>query len=115
MPLSHDPRQKSSPVTLAGLSGPDFLRSHFGLRQRLRLCESAECLGMSYAHFYRRVQAGTLNLRIQKNEVGERFVLLDDLILYLFPASGTDSAASSPPSAKKKPGRKRKSTEGVGR
>ena len=108
--LSHSLNRPST-VTPPGLSGPDALRAYFFPRQVLRLNESAECLGMSYSHFYRRVQAGTLDLRIRKNEVGERYVLLDDLISYIFPPSETDS--SSPPSAKKaKPGRPRKGTEG---
>ena len=99
--LSHS---TGNPSTVTpGLSGPDALRAYFFPRQILRLGESAECLGMSYAHFYRRVQAGTLNLKIRKNEVGERFVLLDDLVAYIFPPSET---ASSPPS-KKKSGRPR--------
>lgn len=111
MSLSHSLNRPST-VTPPGLSGPDALRAYFFPRQVLRLNESAECLGMSYSHFFRRVQAGTLALKIRKNEVGERFVLLDDLISYIFPASGTDSATSSPPSAKKKPGRPRKVLSG---
>ena len=107
MSLSHSTPKKSSPLT-PGLSGPDFLRAHFGLRQRLRLNETAECLGMSYSHLFRRVQAGTLGLQIRKNEVGERFVLLDDLIAYIFPPSETDPTHSSPSPAKKRPGRPRK-------
>lgn len=110
MPLSHPQRQKSSPLT-PGLSGPDALRAFFAPRQILRLKESAECLGMSYSHFFRRIQSGTLDLKIRKNEVGERFVLLDDLIAYIFPPSET--ASSSHPSVKKRPGRPRK--EGGGR
>ncbi len=110
MSLSHSKKNPST-VATAGLSGPQALRVFFFPRQVLRLKESAECLGMSYAHFFRRIQAGTLDLRIRKNEVGERYVLLDDLISYIFPPSEPDS--SSPPSAKKaKPGRPRKGTEG---
>ena len=112
--LSHAKPQKSSPLT-PGLSGPDALRAFFFPRQILRLNEASTCLGMTYSHFFRRIQAGTLSLKIRKNEVGERFVLLDDLISYIFPPSETDLAASSPPSAKKKTGRPRKSAEGGGR
>ncbi len=110
--LSHSNKNPST-VTPPGLSGPDALRAYFAPRQVLRLKEAALCLNYSYSHFFRRIQSGTLDLKIRKNEVGERFVLLDDLIAYIFPPSET--ASSSPPSAKKKPGRKRKSTEGVGR
>lgn len=115
MPLSHAKPKKSSPLT-PGLSGPDALRAFFAPRQVLRLKEAALCIGLTYPHFFRRLQAGTLDLKIRKNEVQERFVLLDDLILYLFPDSGTDSASSSPPVKKRGPGRPRKSvTEGGGR
>ena len=109
MRLSH------SVPTLArntGLSGSDALRAHFGSRQVLKLKEAAQCIGQSYSHFYRRVQAGTLDLKIRKNEIGERFVLLDDLIFYLFSGSGTDSASSSPKTTKRGPGRPRKALSG---
>lgn len=90
-----------------GLSGSAALRAYFAPRQVLRLNESAQCLGLSYSHFFRRIQAGTLGLKIRTNEVGERFVLLDDLIVYLFPP--TERASSPPPPAKKRgPGRPRK-------
>ena len=112
MSFSH-PKKNPSTVTPSGLSGPDFLRAFFALRQILRLKEAAECLGMSYSHFFRRVQAGTLGLKIRKNEAGERYVLLDDLILYLYPPS--DPALSSPPeSQKRKPGRPRNSVTSDG-
>lgn len=105
MPLSHSKKNPST-VTPPGLSGPDALRSFFAPRQVLRLKESAEVLGLSYSHFFRRIQAGTLDLRIRKNEVGERYVLLDDLISYIFPP--TEEATSASPTKKAKPGRPRK-------
>ena len=111
MSLSHSTKTPST-VTIAGLSGPDALRAYFFPRQVLRLNESAECLGMTYSHFFRRVQAGTLGLKIRKNEVGERFVLLDDLIAYIFPPE--ESASSPLPSPKAKIGRPRKPVTGDG-
>ena len=115
MPLSHDPRQKSSPVT-PGLSGPEALGAYFAPRQVLRLKEAALCLNLSYSHFYRRIQAGTLNLKIRKNEVGERYVLLADLIDYLFPPNEGSQSSDFPMTiAKAKPGRPRKGTEEGGR
>ena len=101
MSLSHSKKIPSN----AGLSGPDALWAYFEPRQVLRLKEASEVLGMSYPHFYRRVQAGTLGLRIRKNEVGERFVLLEDLILYIFPPEESTSSQTPP---KRKPGRPRK-------
>lgn len=116
MPLSH-PKKNPSTVTVAstGLSGPQALREYFNPRQVLRLKEAALILNYSYSHFFRRVQAGTLSLRIRKNEAGERFVLLDDLIFYLFPASETDADSSFPtPARNRKPGRPRKTVTSDG-
>ena len=113
MSLSHSTPKKSSPLTPPGRSGADGLRAYFAPRQVLRLKEAALILNLSYSHFFRRIQAGTLGLKIRKNEVGERFVLLDDLILYLFPESVTDSA-SAPTPAKKRLGRPRKSVASDG-
>ena len=111
MSLSHS-RNTPSTVT-PGLSGPDALRAYFFPRQVLRLKEAAQCIGQSYSHFFRRVQAGTLDLKIRKNEIGERYVLLDDLIFYIFPPD--EPATSSPPPVKKRPGRPRKSVTSDGR
>jgi hypothetical protein len=106
MSLSH-PKKNPSTVTPTGLSGPDALRAYYFPRQILHLNEASQCLNMSYPHFYRRIRAGTLGLRIRKNEVGERYVLLDDLIAYLFPPA--DQPSSSPASTRKRgPGRPRK-------
>lgn len=112
MSFSHSGKTPST-VTPSGLSGPDALRAYFAPRQVLRLKEAALCLNLSYSHFFRRIQAGTLNLKIRENEVGERFVLIDDLISYIFPP--TEQATYSPPIVKKKLGRPRKGTEGGAR
>jgi predicted DNA-binding transcriptional regulator AlpA len=107
MSLSHS-RQNQSTNNV--LSGPQALREFFDPRQVLRLKEAAQVLNLSYSHFFRRIQAGTLDLRIRKNEIGERYVLLDDLITYIFPP--TEESLSSPTLARKRgPGRPRKSTE----
>ena len=112
MSLSHSTKNPST-VTPPGLSGPDALRAYYFPRQVLRLKEAALCLNYSYSHFFRRIQSGTLDLKIRKNEVGERFVLLDDLIAYIFP---TEQATPPPPAkiAKTKPGRPRKSVTSDG-
>lgn len=112
MSLSHSTKNPST-VTHTGLSGPDALRAYFAPRQVLRLNETAQVLNYSYSHFFRRIQAGTLSLRIRKNEVGERFVLLDDLIAYLFPPAETDFFAT-PSVTRRKPGRPRKSVTSDG-
>jgi len=114
MSFSH-PKENPSMVTIAGFSGPDALRAYYLPRQVLQLKESAECLGLSFSQFFRRVQAGTLDLRIRKNEAGKRFVLLEDLILYLY-GPPTEQANSSPQKVqKRKPGRPRKTVTGDGK
>ena len=109
--LSHSKKNPST-VSSAGLSGPDFLRAYFGIRQRLHLKEAAQCIGQSYSYFFRGVQAGTLGLKIRKNEAGQRYVLLDDLITYIFPSE--ESPSSPPPAKKAKPGRPRKNVTSDG-
>lgn len=115
MSLSHPPPQKSSPLTPPtppGLSGVDFLRAYFAPRQRLRLKEAAGCIGLSFSQFFRREREGTLGLRIRKDEIGERYVLLNDLVSYLFPDE--DSGHALMPT-KMRPGRPRKGTKGGAR
>nr|EES52937.1 MAG: hypothetical protein UBAL3_82700050a [Leptospirillum ferrodiazotrophum] len=112
MSLSHSTKNPST-VTIAGLSGPQALRDFFNPRQVLKLKEAAQVLNYSYSHFFRRIQAGTLSLKIRKNEIGERYVLLDDLISYIFPP---EESTSSLTPAKRKPGRPRTLTsDGCGK
>ena len=114
MPLLSHSQKNPSTVIPSGLSGPDALRAYFAPRQVLRLKEAAACVGMSYSHFFRRVHAGTLGLKIRKNEIGERYVLLDDLISYIFPTTEQATSASPTKKAKAKLGRPRKSTSTEG-
>ena len=114
MPSLSHPAKNPSTVAFTGLSGPDAFRAYFFPRQVLRLNETAQCLGLSYAHFFRRHQAGTLDLKIRKNEIGERYVLLSDLISYLFPEEGSNSKPA-PPTKKAKRGRPRKTVTSDGR
>lgn len=105
MSLSHSTK---IPSTIPVLSGPQALREYFAPRQCLRLKEAATCINLSYSRFYRRIQGGTLSLRIRTDEIGERFVLLDDLIDYLFGPSTNPASIPPPGSAKRGPGRPRK-------
>ena len=111
MSFSHSGKTTST-VTHPGLSGKDRLRAYFEPRQVLRLKEAAQCIGQSYSYFFRGVQAGTLGLKIRKNEAGQRYVLLDDLITYIFPSE--ESPSSPPPAKKAKPGRPRKNVTSDG-
>jgi hypothetical protein len=116
MSLSHS---RKTPSTIPVLSGPDVLREYFAPRQRLRLWEAAKCIDLSYSRFFRRIQAGTLNLRVRTDELGSRYVLLDDLISYIFFPADIHQPDTDPhslqPSKKRGPGRPRKCTGGPGK
>ena len=98
------------------LTGPALLRKTFHPRQRLTITEVSEILGLSRNQVYRRIRAGTLGLRIQRNECGIPFVRIDDLIRYLFPDLVSSDSSSSDVeetsfsrSVPRRPGRPRKS------
>ena len=99
-------------ATKAELSGPAALRAHFRTRQRLLLREAAEIVNLSYSRFFRRDREGTLGLRIRTDAIGERYVLLDDLILYIFPPTDQPDTHSLHPFQKRGPGRPRKVISG---
>jgi len=99
------------------LSGPASIRQFFFPKQRLHITDIAPFIGICRARIYKRASAGQLNLRIQYDEAGLPFVLLDDLVEYLYPSSPS-LAPTTPPVHKKNtfkrpgPGRPRRSTEG---
>lgn len=91
------------------LSGPAAIRQLFFPKQRLRITDVAPVIGICRARIYRRMKAGQLDLRIQKDEAGSPFVLLDDLVEYFYPTS-----PALPPPAHNGPGRRRKSVTNNG-
>lgn len=99
------------------LSGPALLRKSFYPRQRLTITELSAVLGMSRDRLYKRVRAGQLNLRIQKNECGMPFVSLEDVIAYLYPSASLSPSMSPEPAEKpvrRGPGRPHKSSSITG-
>ncbi len=91
------------------LPGPSALRKYFFPRQRIKLAEAAKILGMSYVQLYRLDCVSQAPIPIRNEPGRERFVLLEDLICYLFPESSIPS--QSIPLPPKKRGRPRKLAE----
>ena len=101
------------------LSGPALLRKAFYPRQRLTITELSAIIGLSRDRLYKRIVAGKLNLKVQKNECGLPFVLLEDVIQYLYPnhvpsLSPALSPDPGPAPVKRRPGRPRKSSSAPG-
>ena len=67
-------------------SGPEALRAYFFPRQTVQIQEAARVLGVGRENMYRADWAGR-GLKFQKRPGGRQYILLDDLISYLFPSS----------------------------
>jgi len=99
-----------SPVLSPGdfeLSGPALLRKTFFPRHRLTITDLAKVLGLSRDRIYKRMYADKLDLKISYDEAGRPFVVLDDLVEYLYPSSPPSLATATTPAHKnniKKPG-----------
>ena len=102
--------QMNSTPELLELSGPARIRAIFHPRQRVGLIAAGKVLGISYPQLHRRIQQGKLALKVRKDEFGQMFVTVDDLVDYLYPPNDFESLPSQP--AKKKVGHPRKSSEG---
>ena len=107
-------KRKDGPMNstpdLLELSGPARIRAMFHPRQRIGLIAAGKVLGISYPQLHRRIQQGKLALRVRKDEFGQMFVTVDDLVNYLYPPNDSESFPSHP--AKKKVGHPRNSTAG---
>lgn len=104
---------------LFNLSGPSAIRQFFFPRQRLHITDIAPFIGICRARIYKRIKDGKLNLRIQYDESGLPFIILEDLVEYLYPSSPSQAPATPPahkPNNFKKagPGRPRKSVTNNG-
>lgn len=101
-------------LDLLEMSGPARVRAMFFPKVRVGLGEVSRILGMSYMQIYKRMREGTISIQVRKEKGGHPFVMVDDLIAYLYP-SDPALAPSCRPEPKKGPGRRRKSTEGGAR
>lgn len=76
-------------------SGPEALRAYFFPRQTIQIQEAARVLGVGRENMYRADWAAR-GLKFRKRPSGRQFILLDDLISYLFPSHEiTESSATS--------------------
>lgn len=93
-------------------SGPEALRSYFFPRQTVQIQEAARIIGVGREAMYRGSASG---LCFSRRPSGRQFILLDDLIAYLFPSSQPENPEIATTSSenctigveKKKPGRPR--------
>lgn len=93
-------------------SGPEALRAYFFPRQTVQIQEAARVIGVGREAMYRGSADG---LKFSRRPSGRQFVLLDDLIAYLFPSSQPENPEPSTTSSEnytigateKKPGRPR--------
>ncbi len=65
--------------------GALLLAQQFHPRHKLSVPDVSPVLGLSRDGFYKRLRMGKLSLRIRQDECGKKFILLSDLIAYLFP------------------------------
>ena len=107
----------TNPPENFNFSGPEALRSYFFPRQTIQLQEAARVIGIGREALYKRQWRGDFALKISRRPGGRQFILLDDLIDYLFPSSQPENLeiqATSPENytngvaeERKKPGRPR--------
>ena len=74
-------------------SGPEALRAFFFPRQTVQMQEAARVLGIGREALYKRQWKGGFALKISKRPGGRQYVLLDDLIAYLFPQENPPQTA----------------------
>ena len=65
--------------------GAILLARQFYPKHRLSISDACPVLGLSRDGLYKRIRTGTINLKIRKDEFGRQWILLADLIAYLFP------------------------------
>ncbi|AKS23483.1 hypothetical protein ABH19_06580 [Leptospirillum sp. Group II 'CF-1'] len=76
----------TNPPQNFNFSGPEALRAYFFPRQAIQIQEAARVIGIGREALYKRKWRGDQSLKISKRPgSGRQFILLDDLIAYLFP------------------------------
>jgi hypothetical protein len=96
------------------LSGPAAVRAQFFPKQRISIIEAGKIIGIGYHQLWKLNKSNRLRLKIRTCDAGRSYVLVDDLIEYLFSPTNDDGEKTDTAS-KKKLGRPRKSTEGGAR
>jgi hypothetical protein len=83
------------------LSGPSRIRAMFSPAHRVSLHQAGKPIGLSYSRLYRRIKEGTINLKVQKDELGRMFISIEDLISYLYPPKDAPLSNDDPTPPKK--------------
>ena len=91
--------------------GALLLAQQFQPKHRLTIQDVCPVLGLSRDGLYKRLRMGKLNLKIRNDEYGKKFILLSDLISYLFPEI-SDSLTAMPSGTPELPFAKEKSRPG---
>jgi hypothetical protein len=108
MPLANVDKSNVDPEVF-NLAGPAAIRQSFFPNQRLKINEIAPFVGLCRPQIYRRAKAGKLDLRIKYDEAGMPYVVLEDLVQYLYPSDVVPlDSPSPPPQPSPKRGRPRK-------
>lgn len=107
------PTPNSAPkINLDLHPGAILLAHQFLPKYKLSVSDVCPVLGMSRDGLYKRIRNKNISLKISKDELGRTFILLTDLIVYLFPESPSPTAMPSKisqlPIKKRKRGRPRK-------
>ncbi len=79
MPIQPNPQSLPLPP------GALLLAQQFQPKHKLSIQDVCPVLDLSRDGFYKRLRNGKLSLKIRKDEYGKKFILLSDLIAYLFP------------------------------
>jgi hypothetical protein len=101
-------------LSIFSLEGPAAVRAQFFPRQRITIIEAGKILGIGYHQIWRLNKAGRLRLRIRTCDADRSYILLDDLIQYLFSSAENTVSSHTKKTEKKKLGRPRKSVTGNG-
>ncbi len=65
--------------------GALLLAQQFQPKHKLSIQDVCPVLDLTRDGFYKRLRMGKLGLKIRNDEYGKKFILLSDLIAYLFP------------------------------
>lgn len=65
--------------------GALLLAQQFQPKHKLSIQDVCPVLDLTRDGFYKRLRMGKLSLKIRNDEYGKKFILLSDLIAYLFP------------------------------
>ena len=78
--------------------GAILLAQQFHPRHKLSIPDVSPVLGMSRDGLYKRIRTGKIGLKVRRDELGKQWILLSDLIAYLFPEISDSISMTAMPS-----------------